>query len=260
MWAQAPLRQHLHSSSEKLLKLLLESNDIEQRSTWLDIDQEVDVALLVIITPRHRAEHSYVAGAVTCGHVQNFVAVPTERFEPHVFMIAVRISAEHTLTAKPGDRAVRGGGGTPEGRPSKCLRIKDLEAAGVVLPRFLKFPKICKKRIAQSARFAQNPKSRYKTGTVVSCVDTVRVASKGSSAQRCEAGRRASNPERRLARDTSRGPLRPSSRAWQGQSTPNSAVRNPTDQGLPREVARVVTRGGTVTGTAPPVPGAGRIV
>ena len=59
--AEAALREHLHLSSEKLLKVLLQSDHIEPRSAWLDIDEEVDVALLMIIPARNRAEHSDIA-------------------------------------------------------------------------------------------------------------------------------------------------------------------------------------------------------
>ena len=50
MRAQPTFRQNVHASSEKLLKVLLESNHIEQRSARLDIDEEVDVALHMIVT------------------------------------------------------------------------------------------------------------------------------------------------------------------------------------------------------------------
>ena len=46
--AKGALREHLHLSSENLLKVMLQSDHIEQRSAWLDIDEEVDVALLMI--------------------------------------------------------------------------------------------------------------------------------------------------------------------------------------------------------------------
>jgi hypothetical protein len=67
-------------SSEKLLNILLEGNDIEQRSAWLDIDEEIDVAALVIVTARHRAEHSHVTHPVTRRGIQDVAAVLTERF------------------------------------------------------------------------------------------------------------------------------------------------------------------------------------
>jgi hypothetical protein len=68
------------------------SVECEQRSARLDIDEDIDVALLVIVTARNRPEHSHVTHAVPCRGIQDFAAVLTERFQPHVPMIAVRIS------------------------------------------------------------------------------------------------------------------------------------------------------------------------
>ena len=50
--AQTPIGQYIHVSAEKLLNVLLEGDDIEQRSASLDVDEEIDVAVLMIITAR----------------------------------------------------------------------------------------------------------------------------------------------------------------------------------------------------------------
>lgn len=63
--AQTAIGQYIHVSSKKLLNVLLEGDHIEQRSASLNVDEEIDVAVLMIITARDRAEHTYIANAVT---------------------------------------------------------------------------------------------------------------------------------------------------------------------------------------------------
>jgi hypothetical protein len=103
-------RQYLHVSPEKVLYLLLESDHIEQRSTGLDVDEEIDIAVLTIVAARRRTEYSHVARSMTCRDLQDPAPVLTERFEPHVRMIAVAISAER-VCREAGHSVVRGGGG-----------------------------------------------------------------------------------------------------------------------------------------------------
>jgi hypothetical protein len=43
-------------SSEQLLNILLEGDDIERCSARRDIDEEIDVAVLVIVTARNQAK------------------------------------------------------------------------------------------------------------------------------------------------------------------------------------------------------------
>ena len=86
--AQTSDRQYLHVLAEKLLNVLLEGNHIEQRSARLDIDEEIDVAVLMIVPAGDRAEHADVAQAVSCRGVQNFAAVLAEQFKRHAPMIA----------------------------------------------------------------------------------------------------------------------------------------------------------------------------
>ena len=50
-------------------------------------------------------------------------------------------------------------------RPTKYLKTKDLEAAGVGPPRFANSRMIARIRWAQSARNDRKPRCRYKTGT-----------------------------------------------------------------------------------------------
>jgi len=80
-------------SAEQLLKVLLEGDDIKQRSAGLNVDEEIDVAVLLIISTRDRPEHTYVANAVTRRAVQDFAAVTPEQYKPHPSMIAVLVRA-----------------------------------------------------------------------------------------------------------------------------------------------------------------------
>jgi hypothetical protein len=48
-----------------LLNVLLEGNNIEQRSARLNVYEEIDVAVFMVITACDRAEHPDVANAVT---------------------------------------------------------------------------------------------------------------------------------------------------------------------------------------------------
>jgi hypothetical protein len=91
--AQTAIGQYIHVSAEQLLNVLLEGDDIEQRSASLNVDEEIDVAVFMIITARDRAEHTYVANAVARRTVQDFAAETPEQFKPHASMIAVLVRA-----------------------------------------------------------------------------------------------------------------------------------------------------------------------
>jgi hypothetical protein len=64
--AQSAVGQDIHVSTEKLLNVLLERDYIKQCSARLDTNEEIHVAVLMIITARDRAEYTYVADAMTC--------------------------------------------------------------------------------------------------------------------------------------------------------------------------------------------------
>jgi hypothetical protein len=54
-----------------------------RRSATLDVYEEIDVAVLMVITARDRAEQPHMANAVTSGAVQDFATVTSEPFKPH---------------------------------------------------------------------------------------------------------------------------------------------------------------------------------
>jgi outer membrane protein TolC len=54
-----------------------------QRSIRLDIDEEIDVALLMIIAAGNRAEYPDIARHMTSRRIEDFAVVPTRRPERH---------------------------------------------------------------------------------------------------------------------------------------------------------------------------------
>jgi hypothetical protein len=108
--AQTAIGQYIHASAEKLLNVLLEGDDIEQRSARLNVDEEIDVAVFMVITARDRAEHPDMANAVTSGAVQDFATVTAEPFKPHASNDS-RLGSCRRTRGSLGQRDIRGGGG-----------------------------------------------------------------------------------------------------------------------------------------------------
>jgi hypothetical protein len=76
--------------AEKLLKLSVETQEIEQGASIDEVDQQVDVAILALLTTGYRAEQSDASPLVPGGHRLDVVAVPldqgTKRCPAHSWM------------------------------------------------------------------------------------------------------------------------------------------------------------------------------
>lgn len=65
--AEAANGQYFDSAPKQLSELLFKTDDVEERTTSLNVDEQIDVALGTIIAARHRSEHTNIACAVTIG-------------------------------------------------------------------------------------------------------------------------------------------------------------------------------------------------
>lgn len=71
---KSPIRYDVDVTPEEILQIRLELAVIEKRASWLEVDQEVHVAVRTGFTPRDGAEDPNIAGAVALGDGQDLVA------------------------------------------------------------------------------------------------------------------------------------------------------------------------------------------
>ncbi len=82
---KAAVRQHFHTSSEQLLEILFERDYVEEASARFDVNEQIDIAVRMNISPRRRTEHPYVARTVARGEREHFSAMPPKRLKSHRF-------------------------------------------------------------------------------------------------------------------------------------------------------------------------------
>ena len=88
--AQSADGQHLNSTAKELSEVLLQADDVEQRATRFNLDEQVDVAVGTIISVKNRPEHTDVAGAMTSCHRENLVSSRPQFIDRHVIMITAQ--------------------------------------------------------------------------------------------------------------------------------------------------------------------------
>jgi len=68
---QAVRSHNVHREAQQILKIQLQSNEIEQAPALLELDQEIDVALFAVVAPGYRAEDPHVVSAMHFRQVQD---------------------------------------------------------------------------------------------------------------------------------------------------------------------------------------------
>src|ERR1019366_10003788 len=66
--------------AERILEVLLQSNEIEERRPLAHIDKEVDIAAFLVSPFRHGTEHAQIARAVSGGDGEQLVPMSGECF------------------------------------------------------------------------------------------------------------------------------------------------------------------------------------
>jgi hypothetical protein len=59
-------------AAEQILQILLDGPEIEESSAWLEVDEEIEVALLARGFPGNRAEDTHPLRAIYCRDAENF--------------------------------------------------------------------------------------------------------------------------------------------------------------------------------------------
>jgi hypothetical protein len=76
---QAVLRQHVNSSTQELLEILFQTDDVQERPAGIDIHQQIKVALWPSITECDRPEDADILHAVADGEIEDLAATVYER-------------------------------------------------------------------------------------------------------------------------------------------------------------------------------------
>jgi hypothetical protein len=88
-------------SAKQLFKLNLECAEIEQRCTRQRIDQNVNVARLVLCASRDGAEYTKIVSSVSLGGRNHRNTLVTKRFpKGMVLRVHLRTIAQHVATAQ----------------------------------------------------------------------------------------------------------------------------------------------------------------
>ena len=73
---KAALGNDIHRYVQQRLKIEQQSAEIEQRTPWFHLDQEIDIALFVVVSSRHGTENADIPGAAMRGHPQDLFPPP----------------------------------------------------------------------------------------------------------------------------------------------------------------------------------------
>jgi hypothetical protein len=73
--------------TQEYSKILEETSQVEQASASFHIDQKIDIAPLVRLTARHRAENPDVGGAVKGGKPEDLGSSASQLFDFHVLAL-----------------------------------------------------------------------------------------------------------------------------------------------------------------------------
>lgn len=90
-----PLQQHRHSRAtghsgqdvhvapEEIFEVLLEPDEVEERSVVFHVDQQIDVAVGPVVAACDGTEYAHVPRAVLCGDTEDLFAAPVNRHRSH---------------------------------------------------------------------------------------------------------------------------------------------------------------------------------
>jgi len=71
--AEAAIRQHFHAAAEEIREVLLEADDVKQRTSGAHINKDVDVAVRPIVSAHDRAKDPDVPHAVAFGKREDYI-------------------------------------------------------------------------------------------------------------------------------------------------------------------------------------------
>jgi hypothetical protein len=81
--AESTIGQNVDSAAKKVGEILFETDDVEERSTLLDLHEQVEIAARAIIAAGHRSEHADIPHTVTGGQRQNLMTPRAEFLDRH---------------------------------------------------------------------------------------------------------------------------------------------------------------------------------
>ncbi len=87
---QAVVGEHLDSALEELGEILFEADEVEKRSSRLDVDEKINVAVGSIVTARDGAEHTDISDPVTGRELKNLAAMRPQTIDRHETIIPAR--------------------------------------------------------------------------------------------------------------------------------------------------------------------------
>ena len=73
---EARVSQDVYVAPEELFQILLETDEVEEGSVVVHLDQQIDVAVGLVVAARDGTEDAHVPRAVRGGNAQNLVAGP----------------------------------------------------------------------------------------------------------------------------------------------------------------------------------------
>src|ERR1035437_3905426 len=73
---KAALADDIHRYVKQRLKIEQQSAEIEQRAPRFHLDEEIDIAFLVVVSSRNGTENAHIPGAAMRGHPQDLFPPP----------------------------------------------------------------------------------------------------------------------------------------------------------------------------------------
>ena len=123
--AEASRRNHIYPGSQQLLRIPLQTTQVEQAASRLEVDKKIDIAVGIVLTPRYRTKNAQIPGPSPRGETQDFGTLRvTEFLDRHSLSLKPRGRCsgrgEHLLEP-PGDNLVFAGSHHPNRNMQEAL-------------------------------------------------------------------------------------------------------------------------------------------
>jgi hypothetical protein len=79
---EAVVEADIHRATEQFLKVEGQATEIEEAAVFVHVDDEVEIAVVVLLTAGHGPEDPHVARPVRAGDGQDLLAAPSELLHP----------------------------------------------------------------------------------------------------------------------------------------------------------------------------------
>ncbi len=95
---------HVHRTTQQILEFSDESGEVEQAPSWLEVDEKVEIAFVVLLASRYRSEYPDARGTTIGAHRKHVISA-----RPQTVKRGGRVLRRRAIDQRPHDRLARKG-------------------------------------------------------------------------------------------------------------------------------------------------------